>query len=192
VPDFSRYLPLSQRAQVDETGVSNDWRPFVAQRLDRLAALTLDGDAPARGGGTAGSVLNALVARLGASRGRRWAARLGAGSDPVALDDAAVRAELRRFAALRSSGTGPRGVAELVAVVAAELAIGGDLALPARISGAVALHLTLAAPLPIRAAIRDRALVASDAGWRFGSGAALEAPAEEILAFLCGIGELPG
>ncbi|NQX28189.1 hypothetical protein HQQ81_12650 [Microbacteriaceae bacterium VKM Ac-2854] len=191
MPDFSRYLPLSQRAQVDETGVSNDWRPFVAQRLTRLAGVDAAWDAPARGGGTTGSVLNALVDRLGSSRRQRLASRLGVGADAVALGAEQVRIALASFAARRAAGFGPHGVAELVAVVAAELAIGSDLDLPARVSGAVALHLSLAAPLPIRAAIRDRALVATDAGWRFGSGAPLEAPAEAHLAFLCGLAPFP-
>ncbi|NQX13115.1 hypothetical protein HQQ80_15910 [Microbacteriaceae bacterium VKM Ac-2855] len=189
--DFSRYLPLSQRAQVDESGVSNDWRPFVAQRLVRLASNDAAWDAPARGGGTVGSVLSALIDRLGSSRRQRFAARLGVGADAAELEPATARAALASFASQRASGTGPHGVAELVAVVAAELAVGGGIGLPARVSGAVALHLSLAAPLPIRAAIRDRALIASDAGWRFGTGTPLEAPAEELLAFLCGLAPLP-
>lgn len=194
--DFSRYLPLSQRATVDETGVSNDWRPFVAERLHHLLtvveALPAEGwDAPARGGGSVASILAGLVDRLGTTRRQRLASRLGAAERAASLAPDAVLAALRGFAAARAAGRGPHGIGELVAVVTAELAIGSNIGLPVRVSGAVALHLSLAAPLPIRAAIRDRALLASDAGWRFGIGAPVEAPAEELLAFLCGIGPFP-
>lgn len=191
--DFARYLPLSSRAAVDETGVSNDWRPSVAQRLRRLETLapTLDWSEPTRSGASVSSVLGGLVQRLESTRRERFARRLRIGADAREPDRDGIIAAIASCAAARESGVGPHGVAELVAVVTAELALGGDLGLPARISGAVALHLTLAAPLPIRAVVRDRTLIASDAGWRFGSGEPIEAPAEDLLLLLCGIGPVP-
>ncbi|QTX03758.1 hypothetical protein [Agromyces archimandritae] len=53
-------------------------------------------------------------------------------------------------------------------------------------SGAVALFLAAKAPTEIRAVIGGHALRASDAGWEFGRGPVLEAPAADLIRFLAG------
>lgn len=53
-------------------------------------------------------------------------------------------------------------------------------------SGAVALRLAVSAPLPLRAVLRERALVAADADWSVGRGVPLRATAAGIILFLAG------
>ncbi|WKK70762.1 hypothetical protein Q0F99_13380 [Rathayibacter oskolensis] len=73
-----------------------------------------------------------------------------------------------------------------------ELALSSGVALPDRVSGAVALDRLQRAPLAIRAAVRGRSLVPVDATWELGSGPAVREGVEEILRFLLGLGPFPG
>ncbi|MWV49181.1 hypothetical protein GRS96_07800 [Rathayibacter sp. VKM Ac-2803] len=197
--DWSRFLPLSSGPRGDESGVSNDWRVPVAERLDRLAvrAASALAASPSRTEGEAASAVSAahllgeLVVRLSSSTGQRLATRFGAREASSPPPPAEIPAALAALASARRSGGGPNGVAELVEVVRAELALSSGLALPSRLSGAVALDRLQRAPLPIRAAIRDRSLAPTDADWRLGRGPAVVAPAEEILRFLLGLGPFP-
>jgi hypothetical protein len=77
---------------------------------------------------------------------------------------------------------------ELARVLDRELEIEVDPTL----SGAVALARSLTAPLPIRATIRDRTLIATDAGWRIGTGRDLPGTASALVLFLYGRAGLPG
>ncbi|KQQ03868.1 MULTISPECIES: hypothetical protein [unclassified Rathayibacter] len=196
MPDWSRFLPLSIGPSADESGVSNDWRPLVADRLDRLAVLaaaTLAASpSPAEGeAASAVSLLGDLVVRLSSSTGQRLATRVGAREAASPPPPGGIPSALAALSSARRAGGGPNGVAELVEVVRVELALSSDLELPSRLSGAVALDRMQRAPLPIRAAIRGRSLAPTDAEWTLGLGPAVRAPAEEILRFLLGLGPFP-
>ncbi|OOB91371.1 hypothetical protein [Rathayibacter sp. VKM Ac-2630] len=202
MPDWSRFLPLSARPDVDESGVSNDWRPLVADRLDRLAVLAASPSfleeeaagavsAPSASPPSAAAVLGELVVRLSSSTGQRLATRVGAreASTPPPAEE--IPRALAALASARRSGSGSRGVADLVDVVRVELSLVTGVDLPPRVSGAIAMERMQRAPLPIRAAIRGRSLVATDAGWELGLGPAVRAPAEVLLRFLLGLGPFP-
>ncbi|MBO0984129.1 hypothetical protein [Rathayibacter sp. SD072] len=202
MPDWSRFLPLSARPDVDESGVSNDWRPLVADRLDRLAALAaspsfLEGEAagavsaPSASPVPASAVLGELVVRLSSSTGQRFATRVGAREASTPPMSSEIPGALAALAAARRSGSGSRGIADLVDVVRVELSLVTGVDLPPRVSGAIAMERMQRAPLPIRAAIRGRSLAATDAGWELGLGPAVRAPAEVLLRFLLGLGPFP-
>ncbi|PPG27400.1 hypothetical protein [Rathayibacter sp. AY2B9] len=195
MPDWSRFLPLSTGPSVDETGVSNDWRPLVAERLDRLAVLaaspsTTEGEAASAVSRDA--LLGELVVRLSSSTGQRLATRMGARDASSPPPAAEIAPALAALASARRAGAGPRSVAELVEVVRVELALSPEpLALSSRITGGVALDRLQRAPLAIRAAVRGRTLAPTDAEWELGSGPALRVPADAILRFLLGLGPFP-
>lgn len=116
----------------------------------------------------------------------------------VSSDWAPREAEVRR-AVVEQLGValGPterRGIRGLVdtLVDAYAVAEGRPLELDATTTGAVALYLLQHAPLERRAAVRDRRLVATDAGWELGTGRELRATAATIVSFLAGRGPFPG
>jgi hypothetical protein len=76
--------------------------------------------------------------------------------------------------------------AAVLAYLSFARAAGIEPTLAPRTSGAVALVLAAKAPTPIRAVIGGHALRAVDAGWEFGRGPVLEAPAVELVEFLAG------
>lgn len=192
MPDWSRFLPLSTGPSADESGVSNDWRPLVADRLERLAVLAASPSASEEEAASAVSLLGELVVRLSSSTGQRLATRFGAREASSPPPPAAIPSTLAALASARRSGQGPHDVAELVEVVRAELALTSGIALPDRVSGAVALDRLQRAPLAIRAAVRGRSLAPTDAGWQLGSGVPIQESVEEILRFLLGLGPFPG
>ncbi|MGR0220386.1 hypothetical protein [Agromyces sp. ZXT2-6] len=207
--DLSRYLPLSRRSDVDESGVTADRRAETAEVLTALAAVvrSCDGDAwaspTARPGWRVGDVASELVEDFGRTRTRRAldaAGRLARGGEARRL------AELTRLAGpAEASGAiaaragvvrdrpKPTDVVELDdAVVAALLigdAVGVVVPLSPRASGAVALRRAAAAPTEIRAVISGHRLRATDAGWEFGHGSPLVDTAAGLLRFLTGIGD---
>lgn len=195
MPDWSRYLPLGTGPSVDETGVSSDWRPLVAERLDRLAVLAASPTLTEREAASAVSrdaLLGELVVRLSSSTRQRVATRFGAREASSPPPPADVPAALAALASARRSGSGPRSVAELVEVVRVEFALSPHpFALPPRVSGAVALDRLQRAPLAIRAAVRGRTLSPTDAEWELGAGPALRVPVDAILRFLLGVGPFP-
>ncbi|SMH45878.1 hypothetical protein SAMN06295885_2644 [Rathayibacter oskolensis] len=193
MPDWSRFLPLSTGPSSDESTVSNDWRLPVADRLDHLAVLAVSPSVMEEeaAGAVSGALLGELIVRLSSSTGQRLATRIGAREAAAPPETPALAGALAALASSRRAGRGPSGVAELVEVVRVELALASDLGLPSRISGAVALDRLQRGPLPIRAAIRGRSLVPTDAEWELGRGPAVRAPAEEILRFLLGLGPFP-
>lgn len=209
---LGRYLPLSLRDEGDESGVTGDWSPVLAECLDRLVevlgALPSRGwDEPAGpGGGTVRSVVAELVERCEAPPRVTLAGLLGRAlppSDdrpaPAAPPAADLTVRLRSASrALRAPGRRSRtGVALLTRAVLAVYDVsalhGPPPALPRLATGAVALARATAAPLPIRAVIRGRTLVATDDGWRFGTGKELSGTAREQILFLFGrSGTVPG
>ena len=214
--DVARYLPLSQRPPVDESGVSGDWRPLIAEGLslvtDMLETLSpeqWDRDSLCAGWRVRdvaghlvwwlGSSLPAIVTgglrtivrdRVSPLRLTDVEARRAGDADP-----AAILRSLRAIAAARAAGTGRAGVGDLAEVVVHGYDIGRavdyPLAFPARATGAVALARSLAAPMPVRAVVRHRSLRATDAGWTVGHGAEIAAPAEALLLFLYGRTGMP-
>lgn len=189
--DFARYLPLSQRPDVDESAVSNDWRALTAERIEGLVARASSPSPADR------SLLAQLAVRLSGTRLGRLARTVGIGDDPdqEGADDAeATLATLREVAAARRRGSGPRGIAELVDVVRTEArchSLGPVPALEPMVAGSVALFALTRAPLSVRAAVADRSLVPVDAPWRLGHGQELRTRTADILDFLLDAGPVP-
>lgn len=213
--DFASHLPLSQRQESDESGVSADWREPLSQTLgataDLLSALTPEqwDSQSLCAGWRVRDVAGHLVWRVGNSN--RQLLRSGArayfgsvpkrGLNPHRTIDALSRAEaeaspaqlvarLRQIAAEKASGTGRHGISELTEVVVHgyDLAQPLGLALPVATaaSGAVALRRSLLSPTPVKVVLAKRTLVATDAGWRVGRGPELTGSAEAIVLFLFG------
>lgn len=208
--DLSRYLPLSRRPDVDESGVSADRRTETAEVLLALATVVRACDdvawvAPtARAGWRVADVAAELVEGFDRTRTRRAldaAGRIARGGEARRL------AELTRLPGPVEGGAAiaeradvirdrrkPTGIVELDdAVVAALLigdAVGVAVPISARASGAVALRRAAAAPTEIRAVISGHRLRATDAGWEFGHGAPLVDTAAGLLRFLTGIGDV--
>jgi uncharacterized protein (TIGR03083 family) len=214
--DFAKYLPLSHRPAGEESGVTSDWSAHIAATLtataDLLAGLTPEQwEAPSLcAGWRVRDVAGHLVWRVGSSNRDlvRTAARayLGHFIDPNraidVLSRAAAEAEpgdlvarIREIAAGKASGHGRHGVSELAEAVVH----GYDLARPLGISlpvastasGSVALFRSLVAPLGVKAVLRRRTLVATDADWSVGRGPAIRGTAEELILFLFGRAPLP-
>jgi hypothetical protein len=208
VADLSRYLPLSPRSDVDESGVTADRRAEAADVLAALAAvLRAGGDelwpaGTARAGWRVADVVAELVHGFDRSRTRR---ALDAAERIVRGGEARRLAELPRLAgpaegaaaigaraALVRERERPTGVAELDDAVVAALLVGGaasvDVPMSPIASGAVALRRAAAAPTEIRAVISGHTLRATDAGWEFGHGSPLVDTAAGLLRFLTGIG----
>ncbi|WP_344374890.1 hypothetical protein [Agromyces tropicus] len=206
--DLSRYLPLSRRPDVDESGVTADRRAETAEVLRSVATvLRAGGDelwsAPTdRPGWRVADVTADLVRGFDRTRTRRAldaAERLVRGGEARRLDElerlsgpSAGADALDTRAATVLGRERATGVAELDDAVVAALLVGGaagaDVPLSARASGAVALRRAAAAPTEIRAVISGHALRATDAGWEFGHGSPLVDTANALLRFLMGIG----
>ncbi|WP_394554721.1 hypothetical protein ACDF64_08135 [Agromyces sp. MMS24-JH15] len=168
--DFMRYLPLSWRERVDESGVHSDRRLEYAEVLEQAAVIaeTVPGT----------SVLSGDVDRL---RPR--------GSAAVDAPEADLPARLRALALDARAGR-KVPIRFLSRAVLVYLALAREASVPPVLapitSGAVCLYLAAAAPLEIRAVIRGHALRATDADWEFGRGPVLEAPAVDLVEFLAG------
>lgn len=201
--DFYRYLPLSPRSAVDESGVSRDWRGRTADTAsllaDRLETVDLAAwSAPSMRPRSAGTrsdrardrlpvqeVVEHLVWRLGSSR-----LELVFPSPPEERTPAELIARLRADALRRRAGAGRKGLGELSAVVTAAFDVTLALGLPSAVdrvsSGAVALGRALTAPTPIRAVLRGHSLTATDAAWTIGAGPELRGTAGELVLWLYG------
>ena len=212
MPEFTKYLPFSQRPAVDESGAGSDWSMPLAETLTAVADL-LAGLSPEQWEGPSlcgewrvRDVAGHLVWRLGVTntelvrslgramldgrflnpnRGIDVLSRAAAEAEPAALV-----AALRRIAADRLAGVGRHGVTELTEAVVHgfDIARALDLPLPVAptVTGAVALRRALIAPTPVKAVLRRRTLVATDALWRVGRGSPFEGTAEDIVLFLFG------
>lgn len=206
--DLSRFLPLSRRPDVDESGVTADRRTEAADVLAALAGVVRTGGADlwpaatARAGWRVADVVAELVRGFDRTRTRRAleaAERLVRGGEARRLAElpqltgAAEAADaLDARALLVRERERPTGVAELDDAVVAALLVGGaasvDVPMSPVASGAVALRRAAAAPTEIRAVIAGHALRATDAGWEFGHGSPLVDTAAGLLRFLTGIG----
>lgn len=208
---FANYLPLSLRARSDESRVNADWGGHIGVTLNAIAdALTTitpeQWAAPSLcAGWRVQDVVGHLVWRTGSSNremltsiGRAY---VGHHVNPnKAIDDvsrqaakaepAELIARLRQIAADKTVGKGRTGISELTEAVVhgIDLAepLGIELPVAPAASGAVALRRSLIAPTEIKAVLRTRVLVATDAEWRVGAGTPLERTAQEHLVFLFG------
>ena len=209
--NFADFLPLSMRAHTDESRVNANWGAHTGATLtaiaDILSTLTPEQwQAPSLcDGWRVQDVVGHLVWRTGSSNrelltsiGRAY---VGHHVNPnKAIDDlskqaaaaqpAELIARLRHIATAKAAGTGRTGISELTEAVVH----GIDLAEPLGIvlpvapaaSGAVALRRSLTTPTEIKAVLRTRVLVATDADWRVGAGTPLERTAQQHLIFLFG------
>ena len=212
--EFADHLPLSQRRAFDESRVSGDWRPVTAQCLTSLVEVlraqpTAMFDSPSlRPGWSVREVTAELIWRADSSSVElaveqvRSVFRDALVPDPdvarlAASSSDQLIGQLRDLASRRADRVGRRGVGDLANVVSRSYevsrAVHHDLDLPAIATGAVCLARMLSAPLPIRAALAGRSLVATDAGWTVGRGRPILAPAEHHVLFLYGRrASLPG
>ncbi len=207
--EVARHLPLSQHETGDQSAVSSDWRPAIGMTLGLVTDL-LESLAPEQwereslcAGWRVRDVAGHLVWRMGSSLSSivRDSARVvfREGVSPMRIIDVlslrAAEAEprelvrqLREIADARLGLHGRRSVHELSEVVVHGYdiahALGRTLAIPSVTTGAVALSRALTAPMAIKAAIRDRTLVATDAKWSIGQGPELTASAEALILFL--------
>ena len=212
--DLGKYLPLSQRRSADESRVTSNWsRPLgtivvqIADLLDEMPPERL-AEPSMRPGWSIGDVARQLSWRLGTSPAvrarmlasvafaRRMTARRAAlelGRESVHTADVATR--LRAIAVSAMTAGARSSITDLSeAVVAAYdivLATGVPLEIDPVASGAVAIARSLTAPLEIRAVLRDKTIVATDADWRIGHGPELPGSAAGIILFLFGRQGLP-
>jgi uncharacterized protein (TIGR03083 family) len=211
MPDFASYLPFVPRPKRDETAVSPHWNDQMAATLTSLADLLEKAppesweQASECEGWRVRDAVGHIVWRVGtpsrellASGFRAWTHsgfRVNRAID--AASKVAARAEpadlllrLREIAADKAAGRGRTGVSELTEVVVHGFDIthplGLDLGVSATATGAVAVRQALLAPIAVRAVLRRRALVATDAGWSVGRGTPLRGTAEEHILFLFG------
>jgi uncharacterized protein (TIGR03083 family) len=209
--DFARFLPLSQRSRIPEPRVTADWSSEIAVVLEQVADL-LDGLTPEQWESQSmcerwriRDVAGHFVWRLGSSTRRMIAtgsrAWIGKHLNPMdAIGDLSIQAaeasyedlvdRIREIADEKRMGIGRGRIGELTeAVVHAydiSHALGVDLRLDQRATGAVALARILVAPTPIKAVLRARTLTPTDADWRFGKGPELTGTTSTLIEFLFG------
>ena len=153
----------------------------------RAAVRALSRDAGARAPEELVRVIRSLAADAGpaAAAAAPASASAGAAATAAAVSSAA-RAPSRRPR---------RGVGDLSVAVVGGYDLAQTTGLPVPIdrvaSGAVALARSLTAATPVRAVIRGRTLVATDAGWTVGHGPELAGTASSIVLFLWGRGGMP-
>ncbi len=188
--DFMHDLPLSWRPRDDEHTVTSDWRESLADVLDH-AASALDAALadPERGEAREAMTPDASdLERLTEPLIRAATPRHGLFEAPAPVPS--VRdTDLRELARRTRSGrkVSVRTLSHAVAAyLALARALGATPELSPRTSGAVALYLAATARTPIRSVISGHALHATDAGWTFGRGPALEAEAVPMVEFLAG------
>ncbi|HEV7950205.1 MAG TPA: hypothetical protein VGP24_10590 [Glaciihabitans sp.] len=214
--DVSKFLPLSQRGSGDESNVSGDWSSHVDASLALIAHIlhTADDtslDLPAQGTGyRVRDTVGHLVWRLSLSR----RARLNAVATTMISSRCSAASAVRNFSVGAGEGSALQLEHKLSALRAARASSGvrapiGDLvcavvdgydiaqslnrpiATDPVASGAVALAKSTGASTPVRAVIRGRTLVASDAQWSVGHGPALSGTAQQLVLLLAGRGPVP-
>ena len=209
--EFSQYLPFSQRPRRDESAVTSNWAKHTGNVLLELADVLselepAEWEAPTlRPEVSVRQVVAQLGYRLGSTKRERAASAVRGffreGKSPQAIAAANVLAaadastgdlvrRVRHIATLSLASLASRTLSELsMAVVTAfEVAAATRklVEVDAVASGAVALARSLNAPLSIRAVVRERSLVATDAGWSLGEGSKIEATAAVLVLFLFG------
>jgi hypothetical protein len=171
--DAAQYLPFSNRPRRDETAVTSDRRAAVAGLIEEAARITA-------GRPDAALLAGAFLHTSGLTDD---APAEGTTPERLAATARAVRAGKRRSIRILARTT--EALLRLAAAAGEEPIIGFD------VSGAVALARAGTAPFERRAVISGHTVRASDAGWEFGRGPVLEAPALTILSFLLCVGDEP-
>ncbi|WP_104138936.1 maleylpyruvate isomerase family mycothiol-dependent enzyme [Cryobacterium sp. Y62] len=209
--DLSKYLPLSQRRVGDESGANSNWRDYLATTLtasaNLLAGLTAEQweSSSLCKGWRVRDVAGHIVWRVGSSNrelvSTATRAYFGHFINPNRAIDVLSRAaaeatpaelvaQIRQIAASKAAGYGRHGITELTEAVVHGLdlahPLGLTLPVAPTVSGAVALRQSLIAPTAIKAILRVRTLVATDADWCVGRGPELLGTAEAHLLFLFG------
>lgn len=209
--DFSQYLPFSQRPRRDEIDVTNNWARHTGTVLLEIADVlselpTASWESPTlRPDKTVRQVVGELSWLLGSTRRERAASMVRGffreGMSPSAVRSARIKdaadaspeelvARIRGLSAESLTSSASRGLTDLAAAVVAAYEIAeatrSTINVDPIASGAVALARSLSAPLPIRAVVRERSLVATDADWVVGSGPKIEASAGVLVLFLYG------
>tara|TARA_R110000868_G_scaffold410652_1_gene699517 strand:- start:113690 stop:114277 length:588 start_codon:yes stop_codon:yes gene_type:complete len=192
--DLTRHLPLSSRARRDESSVESNWSRRQGELLLAVAEI-LEAEGPGaathatlRAGVTVEDLARSIARTV--TRGRRE--RTSLASESLAELTSRIRALAMERLAARTRVRVPELGATLADAWELALALGRPLAVTSTVSGAVALARSLAAPMPIRAVVRGRRLIASDAGWEIGSGPPITGSAAAIVLFLYGHRGVPG
>ncbi len=214
--DFAKHLPLSMRQSVDESGANSRWGGHIAATL-RASADVLESLTPEQwetqslcGLWRVRDVAGHLVWRTGSSNrvlvDTFSRAYVGHFVNPNRAIDVLSRAaaeasttdlvaRLREIADEKAAGHGRTGVSELSEAVVHgyDLArpLGFALSVAPSASGAVALRGSLLAPTEIKAVLRTRTVVATDAAWQVGRGRPLLGTADTLVPFIYGRGGLP-
>jgi hypothetical protein len=211
VSDISQYLPFSQRPRRDESDVTNNWARHTGTVLLQIADVLSELHSASwqnptlRPDKTVRQVVAELSWLLGSTRRERAASMIRgffrARTRPAAVASAHIEetadsvpaeliARIRALAADALASSASRSLKELAAAVVAAYEITAatrsTITIDPIASGAVALARSLNGPLAIRAVIRERSLVATDADWVVGSGRAIEASAGVLVLFLYG------
>ena len=176
MPDFARFLPLSQRRPGDEADVDSNRRRALADVIAQAGALVRS--AASRRSETADD----FVYHCGL-RAEFATVDAGEPAERLLALSAAVRDGRRR--GIRALADGTRALL----LVARDHGV--EVQLPALTAGAVALYASTTAPLERRAVVKGHTLRATDADWSFGRGPVLEAPATQFAAFLLGASDRP-
>lgn len=166
MPDFARYLPLSNRSRVDESDVTSDRRAQLADTVAEAARLL----------GTDAAAQERFAADAGLAR------ELADAGDLAALAAALRAGRPRRIRALADA---------VRALLAASAARQEPVALAPAIAGSVALWAAGATTWDRRAVVKGHTIRATDADWAFGTGPVLEGTAQGIAAFLLGVSDTP-
>ncbi len=173
--EFAKYLPLSNRASADESGVTSDRRSAIAGTVEEAARLL------------AGASEDDTVHLV---RARRFLEEAGLGTGA----SGGTAGDLIRLADTLRSGR-RRSTRLLVRTTRALLVLGDSLgvspSLDPMVSGSVALMAAGTAPFDRRAVLRGHTVRASDEGWVFGHGPVLEGPGRGILRFVLALDDVP-
>jgi hypothetical protein len=173
--EFAKYLPLSNRASADESGVTSDRRAAIAGTVDEAVRLLI-------------AATDDETIRLVRARRFLEEAGLGTGASGGSAEEMVRLADAIRSGRRRSTRL-------LVRTTRALLVLGDGLgatpSLDPMVSGSVALMAAGTAPFERRAVLRGHTVRASDEGWSFGHGPVLEGPGRGILRFVLALDDVP-
>lgn len=176
MPDFVRFLPLSQHGPSNESAVSTDRREALAVVVEQAASLVR----------AARNDRSALAHAFVDLAGLRPAFAEIPAEDPAErlaeMAGAVRRGSRRNIRALASA-------ARALLVLARDLRV--EVTLDPLTAGSVALYASGSAPLERRAVIKGHTVQADDASWSFGHGPVLSGSATGIAAFLLGVSDEP-
>ena len=181
MPDLLRFLPLSQGARRDESGVDDDRRHAVADLIVEAAKIFRAASVD-----TARSFDDMFLREAGITvepgvRARR-------------APDAGDEVDLVAVAELVRSGR-RQPVVVLTRTLRALLLLSDRIGATPRVdsltSGSVALYVATTTTFDRRAAIGGSTVRATDADWEFGHGPVIEGPSLDIVRFLVGLSDIP-